>query len=156
MDDLIAFLRAQLDKAEAMARATTPVLSPGQWIVTRDKHAEDDAPLALVQGKDESAGDAIFHEDYVSGREIIVYSAGWQDEAEANLRYIAANDPASVLADVAAKRQIIEWLAAELDLPNEPGQGLAAALSDAKAIKALKILALPYADHPDYRPEWRP
>ena len=45
--------------------------------------------------------------------------------------------PHRMLADVEAKRRIVE-------LASSPGP------------QALRLLALPYADHPDYRPEWRP
>lgn len=63
-------------------------------------------------------------------------------------RHIAHNDPGRVLADVDAKRRIIGtcqyWLH-----DNEHGV-------DPCAAETLRLLALPYADHPDYREEWRP
>ena len=51
--------------------------------------------------------------------------------------YIARHEPARVLAECEAKRQLIE----RVGNPNWAG---------------FNILALPYAEHPDYRPEWRP
>lgn len=61
-------------------------------------------------------------------------------------RHIARHDPAFVLADLDAKEQVLrelpglEW--------HEPCVSLVGLI--------LALLALPYADHPDYREEWRP
>lgn len=52
------------------------------------------------------------------------------------------NNPYWVLAEVDAKRRTLEW-ALTLDY------GLDEAM-------LLRLLALPYADHPDYQPEWAP
>jgi hypothetical protein len=59
--------------------------------------------------------------------------------------HFARWDPARVLAECDAKRRIVQWVQrwpwrAE---PPSSVDGL------------LPILALPYADHPDYREEWR-
>lgn len=58
--------------------------------------------------------------------------------------------PARVLAECEAKRRIVEHYLAEL---NSHQSGW-----DARAPQdyPLRALALPYADHPDYREEWRP
>jgi hypothetical protein len=59
--------------------------------------------------------------------------------------------PARVVAECEAKRRIL--LMAEQP-PRWPGP---AAPPDPDTVQAvLRYLALPYADHPDYRPEWRP
>jgi hypothetical protein len=50
---------------------------------------------------------------------------------------IARWDPARVLAECAAKRRIVEMYAGQHGQPY-----------------VLHFLALPYADHPDYRQEW--
>jgi hypothetical protein len=76
--------------------------------------------------------------------------------------YLRRRHPSTVLADIDAKRRILDEY-----------QGLRAAASNyakigdedmafvgrhmyAGVLGALKCLALPYADHPDYRDEWRP
>jgi hypothetical protein len=63
-------------------------------------------------------------------------------------RYIARWDPAGVLAEVDAKRRILDLRSdgygAEVDGFNEA----VAAVTD--------LLALPYADRPGYRDEWGP
>jgi hypothetical protein len=53
---------------------------------------------------------------------------------------------ARVLAEVEAKRELIN----ELTL-NEPRPD-----DEVKVERMLELLALPYADHPDWREEWRP
>lgn len=50
--------------------------------------------------------------------------------------------PDYVLADIEAKRQIVE-LVPYLSEPGRRGD-------------ILRLLALPFADHPDYREEWKP
>lgn len=60
------------------------------------------------------------------------------------------------LRDVEAKRQIVTAYADALSIQN----GFAEVPREVGTREALelacKALALPYADHPDYRPEWRP
>jgi hypothetical protein len=58
--------------------------------------------------------------------------------------HIQRHDPARVLREVEAKRRII-------DLADSLGY----VTNDAEPA-ILAALALPYADHPDYREEWRP
>jgi hypothetical protein len=64
--------------------------------------------------------------------------------------HIARHDPKRVLADVDAKRQIIDE-----HYPIDPCDAHDANLSTIPC-DTLRLLALPYADHPDYREEWRP
>ena len=101
MSDLIAFLRARLDEAQAAAEVDSTVPEPS-------------------------------------------FKAGttWP--------FIA---PSFRLADIEAKRQIIDEaegqvrLAAQANTWDNWRDGW---------LRALRFLALPYADHPDYRQEWRP
>lgn len=59
-------------------------------------------------------------------------------------RFIARHDPDRVLREVEANRRLIELR------ESEP------AISWADGGYILRYLALPYDQHPDYRPEWRP
>lgn len=55
------------------------------------------------------------------------------------------HDPARMLAEVEAKRRVVDryaWLREHGDTGD--------------AAWVLPLLGLPYADHPDYRPAWRP
>ena len=86
------------------------------------------------------------------------------DPSSPAAEHAARHDPARVLAECAAKRRLV--LACRDSAPDRHflgarPQGLADfPLSPADqhqlAALTLALLALPYADHPDYRPEWRP
>jgi hypothetical protein len=66
--------------------------------------------------------------------------------------HIARWDPARVLAECQAKLRIVERLTELARAEGDETYGAASvALTD-----TLRLLALPYADHPDYQPEWRP
>jgi hypothetical protein len=71
---------------------------------------------------------------------------------EADARHIARHDPARVLAEVEAKRRVIT---AEQDRVLEEGP-LPERMRGEIETDVLRLLTLPYADHPDYREEWRP
>lgn len=49
------------------------------------------------------------------------------------------------LREVEAKRRILDRYVE-----------LRASISRGELLSTLRLLALPYADHPDYRPEWKP
>jgi len=133
MSDLVEFLRARLDEDERDAKAATP--APWEY------DADDQIVYTMHDGP---GGDLVGDEvAYVRRR---------------GMEHIARHDPARVLAEVEAKRRILEeasgadWLPANArDDEPEYAYGIARAWND-----ALKLLALPYADHADYREEWRP
>lgn len=64
--------------------------------------------------------------------------------------HIARHDPARVLAEVAAKRELVEALVdietVEAERPDQV----------ASLRWAVRLLALPFVDHPDYDERWRP
>jgi len=64
--------------------------------------------------------------------------------------HVIRHAPARVLAEVEAKRQILaDCMATIANAGAGPGEyGL--------ALSTIQSLALPYADHDDYRQEWRP
>jgi hypothetical protein len=64
-------------------------------------------------------------------------------------------DPARVLAECEAKRRIVDYreqVASESAATGVPIFEAQLSAYDA----ALRALAVPYAEHPDYRDEWRP
>jgi hypothetical protein len=76
----------------------------------------------------------------------------------AERNHIARHDPARVLADVAAKRAIVD-----LHSPHHHGAcpvcwlvTKRSSLREDFPCRTLRTLALPHSDHPDYREEWRP
>lgn len=124
MDDLIAFLNARLDEREA--KALDAVQESPTWGYDYQ---------GLVEG-----GDNVW-----SG--LTEFSRHGDQLGE----FIAANDPAFVLADVAAKRQIINLAYSKCGADSAYADGW-----DDAALWAAKALALPDAGHPDYREEWKP
>lgn len=135
IDDIVAFLNARLDDDERVARAAAQVAIAYQWAdspegnVIDPKIADRYAYLATGPGRR-------------SLDDIGVHIAHW--------------DPARVLAEADAKRRIVraaeERLQDLLDFPDDDTYrlGWAARRWD------LKVLALPYAEDPDYRTEWAP
>ncbi|WP_030777311.1 DUF6221 family protein [Streptomyces sp. NRRL S-920] len=95
--------------------------------------------------------------------------AGWDrdavDEGNPVARHVVRHGPARVLADAAARRRLVDMiLAYEAKIDGEWG-----CLHGAKEIEegrcpetnpdeieALRLLAVAYDGHPDYREEWRP
>lgn len=82
----------------------------------------------------------------------------YTDSAE----HVARHDPARVLAEVDAKRKMIALCGPPLidvtpfgTAPDAPPETVLGA-GEPWGLPVLHLLALPYADHPDYRAEWRP
>ncbi|WP_230536451.1 DUF6221 family protein [Streptomyces sp. OUCMDZ-3434] len=124
---LIAFLRARLDEDEVVARAV---------------------------GWDEV--DAV---DYLWGTRHLLLKRADESKAGAEMdaslaAHIARHDPARVLAEVEAKRRIVraheKWCEGRCEAKYPEGG------FDAAHYWSVKSLAAAYADHPDYREEWRP
>lgn len=162
--EIAEFLTARYAEAEALAVATTPVPIEGTWRAARDKHASADAPLRLVQGADPLEGEEWVSSGEYFGTPIIAFSAEWQAEAEANLRYIAYFNPARALADIAAKRERLARYVtakAKLDevLANRGKYGSGdegAALGRFAAMSVcVRLDAMTYAAHVDFDDEWR-
>ena len=133
MDDLIAFLRARWAEEAARAQAAPP----GPWTVD-------------VSGSIVAANGAK-----------VVYSVGgalgghvsrWPEQPAAD--FITSNGPDQALAQLAARQRLLDLYAAVAanDINEvEYAHGYANALG-----QAVRLLALPYVGHPDYRQEWRP
>lgn len=65
--------------------------------------------------------------------------------------HIARHDPARVLADVEATREVLRLTKRAFDYRETFLSGFATAMEG-----ALRLFAVAYAEHPDYREEWRP
>lgn len=134
MDDLVAFLRARLAEDEAAARAATP----GPWVAgTTSGLLVDDGVYGQGDG-----GSLEFACD--------VREASW-DWKQGNVAHIARHDPARVLAEVEAVRELLRVAVAAADFAPTFTTGFAARLEG-----VLRRFAVAYAAHPDYRIEWVP
>lgn len=79
---------------------------------------------------------------------------GFEDPWPSHLAFAEHITPARVLAECEAKRQLVEGLRGLVDYDRDKfivGPGV-----EAVASETCRLLALPYADHPDYREEWKP
>ncbi|MGA4864080.1 DUF6221 family protein [Streptomyces lavendulocolor] len=143
--DLIKFLRARLDE-DAEAAHTWPD-DQRHWTERGSRN------LDYASGSSESVSAISVGGSGPLGWERIYVK---RDVAHLSL-HIARHDPARVLAEVDAKRQMIDEYARNAEAaeaeqcPNEWNGGI-----DKLGHFVLPLLALPYADHPDYRDEWRP
>lgn len=115
MDDLIAWLRVQLDEDERVARRVGGL----RWRAL-------DGSGELVASDGRSA--EVFGEIH------------WEGVGQ----HIARWDPARVLAEVEAKRRIVDEA---IELQEREGR---------YAEAFLVALAVPYADRPGYREDWQP
>jgi hypothetical protein len=145
MDDLIAFLNARFDEdeaaAQAAARDTERFAGRANW----------SAAFGTIVTDAEDPGWAICD------------LAPFVDD-ECLARHIARHDPARVLREVAAKREILDR-----HMPHQPAFGGPACnwcsedVDDRPQLAKerwpcpdIRSLAAVWNDHPDYRAEWAP
>jgi Family of unknown function (DUF6221) len=133
---IVEFLTARYDEIEAAARAATP----GPWGTNPQ-----------------------FDEGFVTDSDgsYLVYSEGTVDIPTA--AHIALHDPAYVLADIAAKRKILEeHVPFRGEYDKITGCETCSYRDDWEELQVempcptMRLLALPFADHPDYQGEWAP
>ncbi|MFF9631749.1 DUF6221 family protein [Streptomyces fradiae] len=170
VDDLIEFLRARLDEDAERARAAA----------ARPDAASEEA--WRVSGSHSDAGGTYWSVTAgVMGQEVVELVGGGMSgggaHTEGMAEHIARHDPARVLAEVDAKRRLLDLHALVhrdvLWLDSEGGEATEeiavcghcvprhSCFSDRGAVPqggcaTLRLLATPYADHPDYRNDWRP
>lgn len=123
MDDLVRWLGEQFDEDARIAREAGGKYESGlRW--WEDGRFGNDGTVGDERGS------------------VVVYSTGAGRQHSA---HIVRHDPARVLREIDAKRQLVEryaWL-------REHGDTGGTAW-------VLPLLALPYADRPGYRAEWAP
>lgn len=165
MSDLTDFLLARIAEDEAVARAATP--GPWEWDNDEFSDAEDGACEHRTEWTDHGP-DLVNPQltdtapDYGFVISAIGYDASHVNVRRSDALHIARWNPAGVLAECEAKRRIVE---AHPD-GHEPGEAIPfCATCEPEGPWNLanhrypcttqRLLALPYADHPDYREEWR-
>jgi hypothetical protein len=83
---------------------------------------------------------------------------GAQEIRTAVAGHIARWNPARVLAECEAKRRIVEHAdtvsSMDRQIESEWGTRSSVPWDEDEGIRLLRLLALPYADHPDYDPKW--
>jgi hypothetical protein len=149
MTDLVEFLRAALDEDERVARAATP--GPWRWEEPSDSEWPTYDQSLVSDGK-------------ADGGEPAAVLLGWGHDAsgieaeQADRDHIARHDPARVLAEVAAKRAILDRYEALLAYAARPYDDHPDPSRRAGYLHALQVviegLAQPYAGRPGWREEW--
>ncbi|MFJ4837162.1 DUF6221 family protein [Streptomyces sp. NPDC088746] len=136
MDDLVQFLRARLDDDSAAARAASwdedgdrwDTQHQGQWSVI--DHTDD----GVIEVPPHAANDA------------------------GVAQHMARHDPARVLREVEAHRLLLKRYdepETSPDLPDSMNK-LTSGVQRQVLADVFRVLALPYADHPDYQETWKP
>ncbi|MCM1943163.1 DUF6221 family protein [Streptomyces sp. G3] len=135
MDDLVQWLRAQLDDDERTARMAA-----------------------------EELGDGWYYDDgfVLARREDDMVATGSQDFLEREHgQHIARHDPSRVLREIDAKRQLLDLhsVGGGHECSTRDARGdidHCTWVMGSEACTTLRLLALPYTDRPGYRDEWRP
>jgi hypothetical protein len=147
---LTDFLRARFDEDEATARAAAEVEDSPDWGVGGEPAVfAIQTPLGDPSRCEEDNN--LMTPNYCDDRPLV--QPDDLKQGARHLEHIARWDPARVLAEVEAKRRIVEELA---DVPvDDEDLGVGYSPEWWQGQRILLYLALPYADHPDYRGEWR-
>jgi hypothetical protein len=141
-DDLVQFLRDRLDDDERVARAAMWDGQSDVWTASPPKATYERYTVV----------------DYCDDGVVVVTPEN--ADADGVGRHVARHDPARVLREVDAKRRLLaEHLPAKsphVPFPYchcEAGDGC---VGGPYPCLTVQLLVLPYADHPNYRDEWRP
>lgn len=159
MDDLVRWLGEQLDVDKACAEAATWCEEAGVW------HAEP-SPYD-TRGKNER-----WYVEDAMEEGVITHVDPKASDDEGVARHIAEWDPARVLREIDAKRQLLDDYTVTARMRDEAAARIKAAGDhpDAKDLEMwdraqreaailegpVKLAALPLDDRPGYREEWRP
>jgi hypothetical protein len=136
VDDLLQFLMACLANEETIAKAACHG-GDGQWRLEDPNRR----PGRVVDG----AGDVVVHDE------------GSPSDKQA--WHITRHDPARVLREIDAKRRILSEIVPEMNRMDDQLEaefGTPSVPEPYESEQLLRLLALPYADRPGYREEWRP
>lgn len=143
MDDLITWLRAQIDEDERAA-----------LLALQGHDVSDPATMPPDKRAARWCSDyerlSVIVDDSQQEMCTVGPGANWHAAS-----HIARHDPARVLREVEAKREIIEQHPAGRDHP-EDGDYCLECGHFGYPSTTLRLLALPYSDCPGYQEEWQP
>lgn len=155
-DDLIAFLSARLDEDASDVHLISPGgFEPDIWRV--EPKPDPRAWAAEVVAYSRCLGEPIeaaCRDDYTP---VALVQLGRNEH-----RHVTRYDPHRMALEIDVKRRILDVCAPTLiDVtpictdPAAPRQTIPGA-SEPWGLPVLRLLALPYSNHPDYREEWKP
>lgn len=141
--DLIAFITARLDDDERIARIAAAEFTRDsglRWVVDDETHPECVRPAEPLDNSTVAIG-------------------AWGMIGKQGI-HIARHDPARVLREVEAKRRLVTLHVGEdgshgFWYCKTCGSGEPNEYPTEWPCATLKLLAAPYAEHPDYRAEWQ-
>lgn len=144
--DLATWLRERLDEDEQGAKAAANRMPPTWNPPGQARLDADRGDYVLSAGR---------------GYEEEVFGQVWDVRDGPVVAHITQWDPARVLTEVQAKRRIIDVHESGPSSENEwPAACHHGRLQELGVMRwpcpTLRLLALPYASHPDYRAEWAP
>jgi hypothetical protein len=143
---LVEFLLARIAEDEAVARAAigTAAFSrqTGRWSFENVHDSFGAIPIVFAVT------------DAGAKTQAANMEAAWEREERGT--HIARWDPARILAECEAKRRIVELHLTAMTTPPPPDPYQEGLVQGWRDTSVLQLLALPYADHPDYDPAWRP
>jgi hypothetical protein len=146
-DDLVQWLRKQLDDDERTALA---------WPADQRSWEEyGDRRISYASGASEGVSAVNVKANAPLGWERIYVKRDGIGLAH----HVAEHDPSRVLREVEAKRRIIalcEPPIVDITGPGDTERQYVPGEGEPWGAEVLRLLALPYADRPGYRPEWRP
>lgn len=156
VDELVAFLRAALDRDEQVALEAsrsewldghTPTGEHWHWVETDNDEPQQLDPM--LDGYLNEAGAVALRsiEEYPTGNPWMLphfVISGTEEMRTVDAMHIARWDPARVLAEVQAKRRILDMVA-----PGDYIGGYGEAY-----VHVVHELAQPYAGQPGWREEW--
>jgi len=169
MSDLIEFLRARLDEdalwaTEASRRNDGPAVESGvhwQWEDADDKVCQP-APDTEAYIADGLTTVSLRSREEWPSRvgNLPQFAISTAEEVPTAVgAHIIRHDPARVLREVEAKRAVLaqyESAREQVRHPVSAENRAAARVAQGELEDVLRLLAAVYADHPDYREEWRP
>lgn len=132
-EDLISWLTQQLDEDERIAKAA----SVAPWSGSEPGPPKYQDPI-VYDAEDNTVADR----------------ASWGDLDADDMRHMVRFDPARVLREVEAKRQILAQHPPGEDGYCGDGLGLDGCKWDWPC-PTVRLLTLPYADRPGFKEEWR-
>jgi hypothetical protein len=145
-DEIVEFIKTQLDEDEAAVK-TMGVERHGRWWASQ-----------RIDGSFDPEGTTVYFDVRRSDGLGYMHLGTPGMLSGPTAAHIARHDPAAVLADVAAKRAVIElYETAKTALEASAGTVLAgAAKLNLRAYgNAVRALAAAYANRPGFKPEWR-
>lgn len=156
---IVEFLEARLTEDEAVATAATGLNWRWKPELGDDDDSQDQGPWLVSDKSFELSGGGSYSENVLSTW--VTGAWGGLSVEDSDAAHMVRHDPARILREVAAKRELLE-----LHYDGNPGPGdihYCGTCHDYYMHQAedwpcetVRVLASTFSDHPDFNEEWRP